>query len=208
MTPEVQEQVKVWDIVVRTFHWLLVALFVLCYISGDFVDLLHAYLGYGILLLLGVRVVWGLMGTKYARFAGFIYGWKRVKEYSAGLMAGRPPYYLGHNPLGGWMIILLLVGLFLACWSGLEAYADQGHGPLAYEDARLLNVAYADDEKQEDNEGELWEEVHEVLANFVLLLVIVHIAGVLIASLLHKENLVRSMWTGYKVDKRDGSGPA
>ena len=106
------------------------------------------------------------------------------------------------------MIILLLVGLFIACWSGLEAYADQGHGPLANKDAWFLNVAYADDEKQEDNEGELWEEVHEVLANFVLLLVIVHIAGVLIASLLHRENLVRSMWTGYKVDKRDSSGPA
>jgi cytochrome b len=208
MTPGVQEQVKVWDIVVRTFHWLLVALFVLCYISGDIVDLLHAYLGYGILLLLGTRVAWGLIGTKYARFAGFIYGWKRVKEYSAGLIAGRPPHYLGHNPLAGWMIILLLVGLFLACWSGLEAYADQGHGPLAHKDALLLNVAYADEEKREGDEGELWGEVHEVLANFVLLLVIVHIAGVLIASLLHRENLVRSMWTGYKVDKRDDSGPA
>lgn len=206
MTPGVQEQVKVWDIVVRTFHWLLVALFVLCYISGDIVDVLHAYLGYGILLLLGIRVVWGLVGTKHARFAGFIYGWKRVKEYSAGLMAGRPPHYLGHNPLGGWMIVLLLVSLLLACWSGLEAYADQGRGPLAHHDAWLLDVAYADGEREEDSERELWDEVHEVLANFVLLLVFVHIAGVLIASLLHRENLARSMWTGYKVDKRDGGG--
>jgi len=203
-----QGQVKVWDIVVRTSHWLLVAFFVLCYISGDIVDFLHAYLGYGMLILLGVRVAWGLIGTKHARFVNFMYGRKRVKEYSVGLVTGRAPHYLGHNPLGGWMVVFLLVCLFLVCWSGLETYADQGSGPLAHEDAWLLNAAYADEEKDEGSKSGLWSELHEALANFVLFLVLVHIAGVLVSSLLHRENLTRSMWTGYKVDKQDDRGSA
>ena len=200
MTSELQERVKVWDIVVRTFHWSLVVLFVLCYLTGDEFDLFHAYLGYGILILLGIRVVWGLIGTKHARFSGFIYGWRKVREYTIGLVIGRPQAYLGHNPLGGWMVVLLLMLILFTCWTGLEAYGEQGYGPLAqpFSGAPDANVS----RDNGDNNG-LWSELHEVLADITLFFVFAHVAGVIFSSLLHRENLVRAMWTGYKFKAKD-----
>lgn len=191
----VGNRVKVWDVVVRGFHWSLVVTFFACYFTGDALDLLHAYLGYGILLLLGVRIVWGVIGTRYARFSNFIYGWEKVRAYMVGLMTRRPPHYLGHNPAAGWMVVLLLLFLFLTCWSGLEAYGTEGHGPLAQRD---LWAANADEGRSDDSEDELWGELHEVLADVTLFLVFFHILGVIVSSLLHRENLVRGMWTGYK----------
>ena len=204
MTSEPQERIKVWDVVVRIFHWSLVVFFALCYLTGDELDVLHAYLGYGILVLLGVRVIWGLIGTKYARFSNFIYGWKRVREYANGLVIWRPQAYLGHNPVGGWMVVLLLLFVLFTCWTGLEAYGQQGYGPLS----RQSSVASdADDSRDNDHTSELWSELHEVLADITLFLVFVHIVGVIVSSLLHRENLVRAMWTGYKI-KTEGDAPS
>ena len=195
VTSKAQERIKVWDIVVRSFHWSLAVFFGLCYLTGDEFDLIHAYLGYGILILLGVRVIWGVIGTKYARFSDFIYGRTRVREYLRGLVIGRPHSYLGHNPVGGWMVVLLLLLILFTCWTGLEAYGEQGHGPFSQQ---FSGAPGADESRDSSDSNELWSELHEVLAEITLFLVFVHIVGVIVSSLLHRENLVRAMWTGYK----------
>lgn len=195
-----QERIKVWDIVVRVFHWSLVLFFSVCYLTGDELDMLHAYLGYGILILVGVRLVWGLIGTRYARFSDFIYGWERTREYLIELVTMRPHRYLGHNPAGGWVIVLLLLLILLTCWTGLEAYGDEGHGPFA---DNISDAPGAGESRDDHDANEFWSESHEALAELTLFLVFVHIIGVIVSSLLHRENLVRAMWTGYKARTRD-----
>lgn len=214
-----QNTVKVWDLGVRLFHWSLVLLFVVSYLSGDEQETLHAWSGYAIIALLGFRIIWGFVGTKYARFSDFVYGPGEVSAYLKSLTSRSPRHYLGHNPAGGWMVLALLLSLGLATFSGLKLYAADGHGPLA-QDISLISSAYADgrDDDDDDERGreggsatmagekgekenpeeEFWEEIHEFFVNFTLLLVIVHIAGVFVSSFLHGENLPRAMMTGYK----------
>ncbi len=200
-----EQRVKVWDIAVRLFHWSLVVLFFVAYFSGELEGQVHALAGYAVLALLAFRVVWGVVGTRYARFSDFVYGPSATLQYVRSLLSGTPRHYLGHNPLGGWMVVALLVVLLGASWSGLEAYALEGHGPLAGVEKRLVAPAMAnDDEREGDREGkeaegdEFWEEIHEFLSHVALLFVVLHIVGVLIASAVHRENLVRAMITGYK----------
>jgi cytochrome b len=203
-------QIKVWDLPLRVFHWSLALLFFLSYLTGDD-SLIHVYSGYAIIGLIIFRLCWGVIGTRYARFSNFLYGRQATHEYAHSLMKGKPVHYIGHNPIGGWMIVALLTSLSLTCWSGLEAYGDKGHGPLAhntYESSTkatpsfsLITPAFADEDEQGDEKDEFWEEIHELFANFTLFLVFIHLAGVVISSLLHRENLVRSMITGYKKQK-------
>ena len=94
------------------------------------------------------------------------------------------------------MILALLVSIFLVSWSGMELYADAGKGPLAGVNVELIAQTLADDDGEKSKS--IWKEIHEALANLTLLLVCVHIAGVIVSSLIHGENLVRSMITGYK----------
>lgn len=210
------EAIKVWDIATRIFHWSLVVTFFVAYVSGDEEDLIHVYSSYIIIGLLGFRIIWGLIGPRYARFSSFVYGLKPALHYLKSLLTDHPQYYLGHNPIGGWMIILLLVSLIMTSWTGLELYAREGKGPLASIDTSLIPAAEAngrsdkhderDDDHDRDNErgNEEWlEELHEALAEFTLLLVLIHISGVLVAGLLHRENLVKAMWTGYKTPPND-----
>ena len=212
------QPVRVWDIAVRIFHWSLVGSFFIAYLTGDEENLLHIYSSYLIIGLLAFRLIWGLIGPRYARFSNFIYGIKTTLGYLQSLLLGHPRYYLGHNPLGGWMIILLLVFITMTSWTGLELYAREGKGPLASVDSPLLSSAHAngkgrehddddDDERHamENERGrEEWlEELHEALAEFTLLLVFVHIGGVFVSGWLHRENLVRAMWTGYKTPPDD-----
>jgi len=194
-------EVKVWDIAVRVGHWSLVALFTVAYLSGEGeLETLHAWAGYAILGVVAFRVLWGFVGTKHARFSDFVVGWQAAASYARSLLALRPRHYLGHNPLGGWMIVALLVTLLLVCWSGLELYAVEGKGPLARITVTPVAEARADDDrdKRDGKPESLWEDVHEALANFCLLLVFLHIGGAIGASLVHRENLVRAMVTGRK----------
>jgi len=190
---------QVWDIAVRAFHWSLVAFFAIAYFSGDDADTLHAYAGYVIIFLLVFRLIWGLVGTRTARFASFIYSPAETLQYAKSFVSRKPIHYVGHNPLGAIMIFLLLLSVTLTCWTGLKAYAEQGKGPLAESVSLIVPVARADDE-HEHHDGkhvhEFWEEVHEVVSNLTLLLVFVHVAGVLMASVVHGQNLVNSMLTG------------
>jgi cytochrome b len=203
--------IKVWDIGVRLFHWALVAFFVLAYFTGEggeeggSGETLHAWSGYAIIALLAFRIIWGFVGGRHARFSDFIYGPGTVLGYIKGLFAGRPKRYLGHNPAGGVMVVLMLLSLIAVSWTGLKAYQAEGKGPLAAAPAISLSipVAQADDDRDEHgghgNKGdEFWEEAHEASVNFMLLLIVLHLGGVALSSLLHRENLARAMLTGRK----------
>ncbi|QIK36660.1 cytochrome B [Caldichromatium japonicum] len=180
--------IRVWDPMVRAFHWSLVAAFATTYLVEDEILNLHVWAGYLVLALIGVRVVWGLIGTRYARFSDFVRGPRSILEYLHGILQGKAPRYLGHNPAGGAMILLLLVSLTATGLSGLALYgAEEFAGPLA----GLMHGFSG-----EFSEG--LEEIHEVLANFTLSLIIIHLCGVLVSSLIHRENLIAAMISGYK----------
>jgi cytochrome b len=203
-----EQRIKVWDIAVRVLHWSLFVLFFVAYVSGDDESVLHVYAGYGVLALVVFRIVWGFIGTRHARFADFVYGPAATMRYARSLVSSEPLHYLGHNPLGGWMVVALLLCLTATCWSGLEAYGEEGKGPLAAHEIRVVSSAAANDERERRIErgrrkgaaekDELLEEVHEVLANLTLFLVFLHIVGVLVGSAVHRENLIKAMITGYK----------
>ena len=183
-----EKKVLVWDWPLRVFHWLLVMAFAAAYVSEDDALSLHVWAGYLIIVLLLFRLVWGFMGPRYARFSSFICSPRVSWRYFQTVITFNARRYLGHNPAGAFMIILLLISLSLTATSGLLVYAaDQNAGPLA----GWVGSVYE----------EFWEELHEFFANLTLLLVIGHIIGVMIESLIHGENLVRAMWTGYKRDE-------
>ena len=148
-------KIWVWDFPTRTFHWLLALSFVGAFISGDserYRDI-HLLLGYILLGLIGFRLIWGIVGTRYARFSSFLFTPSAVVNYVRSMFQGKPQHYVGHNPAGS-IAIWLLLGLgLLSGLSGLALYNEIG--------------------------GEWLEELHELSANAMLALVIVHIIGVL-----------------------------
>ena len=187
MATERSGQVRVWDGFVRVAHWLLVVGFFVAYFTEDDLLTAHVWAGYLVGAIVLLRVVWGFVGPEHARFSSFVCGPVKAVGYLVGLLRRRAARYLGHSPAGGAMVILLLICLAATVWSGLTVYAyDQGAGPLA----RVFVQGGA--------EEEFWEELHELLANFTLVLVGLHIAGVALASFAHRENLVRAMLSGYK----------
>jgi len=181
--------VRVWDPFVRAFHWSLVLTFCVAYLSGDNIRALHVYAGYVIGGLIALRIIWGIIGPRYARFADFVHRPKIVVDYVKSVAYGSARRYLGHNPAGGAMIVTLLVMLAVTIVFGALTYATVKNpgGPflaLLQGSPRWL--------------GKFFKQVHEVFANGILALVLVHIAGVMAESLLHEENLVRAMITGVK----------
>lgn len=190
------DEVKVWDPFVRIFHWTVVASFFIAYITEDEVMWLHELAGYTILAFVVARVVWGIVGTRYARFSNSIYKPSTVKQYFKDSLRFKSKRYLGHNPLGGAMVILLLVMLVLTSWSGIEAEGEGVSAGTAF-NIELVKSAFADDD-HENGGNEVWEEIHEFFANATLLLVFLHVAGVIFSSIAHGENLIRSMVTGRK----------
>ena len=185
---EQPRQVKVWDPLVRVFHWSLASLFMIAYITEEDFLGLHTWAGYAVLALVLVRILWGFVGTRYARFSSFIFPPTHIREFLKDTLLLRARRYLGHNPAGGAMILLLMASLIITTLSGIALYgADEHAGPMA---AWFFGA------------GEYWDDVleglHEFFANFTLLLVLVHVGGVIVESLIHKENLVRAMFNGYK----------
>lgn len=171
--------IKVWDILVRVFHWGLVSSFALAWITAENWEDMHIWAGYAAAALIGFRLFWGLVGPNYARFTQFVRGPQATKEYARAMLHGREPRYIGHNPLGGLMVLALLAGLSLTAWTGW-----------------LMTLPAF-------KRSEWVEEVHEVMAGFMLMMVVIHIAGVLYASLRHNENLARAMVSG----KKHAAGP-
>lgn len=199
------EEIKIWDPLIRLFHWILVVSFVVAYLSGEELDLLHVWSGYLITGLLVFRLIWGFVGSKHARFSDFLYSPRQVISHTRSLFSGRPRRYLGHNPAGGVMVFLLLFSLSCTVGSGLVLDSGVGTSSMAEIGQVVLPAsAWADDDDDDDDdehegrENEMLEEVHEFFANLTLLLVFLHIAGVVVSSRLHHENLVRAMITGRK----------
>ena len=186
-----ESTVKVWDPLVRLFHWSLVVSFAVAYLSGEGEEqtiALHVYSGYIIGGLVLFRLLWGVIGSRHARFADFIVPPHALLDYAIATLRGQARRTLGHNPFGGAMVIALLVMLTLATLSGLALYGEHDQaGPLA----GLMRGTG-------ERAGEWLEETHELFSNLTLALVGLHIAGVLWTSRLHHENLVRAMITGRK----------
>jgi cytochrome b len=177
--------VKVWDPLVRVFHWSLVFLFLLAFITeDDWLDL-HVLAGYAVSFLIGFRLLWGLVGTRNARFVTFVKSPAVMLTYLKGVLSFKVPHYLGHNPLGAAMVVVLLLSVALVSFTGMTMVASEGQGPLA-------GTFFS------SWDGDWMEEVHEFFANFTLLMVFVHVSGVLVSSLLEGENLVKAMVTGRK----------
>lgn len=167
-------KILVWDVPVRVFHWLMVLSFAGAYLTAESERwrLLHVTLGYTMAGLVAFRILWGLMGTRHARFASFVRGPAAVLRYLGAIVRGQPEHHTGHNPAGALAIVALL-GLTLAvAASGWATYND---------------VA-----------GHWLEEAHEVAANVMLAIVGLHVAAVLFSSWLHRENLIGAMINGRK----------
>lgn len=151
------KQVKVWDPLVRIFHWSLVLAFAAAYLTGeewhDWEEV-HEFGGYAALGLILFRIVWGFIGSQHARFSDFLYGPKAVVAYLKSLLTTHPKHYLGHNPAGGWMIILLMLGVLATGISGLKLLAiEEGEGPFAKLEApALISTAQADNDADEARE--------------------------------------------------------
>jgi cytochrome b len=199
--------VQVWDPLVRFGHWALVAAFAVTYLSAEEEtgpDPLHVWGGYVVGTIVVLRVVWGFVGPRSARFSDFVRSPKEVVLYLRNLLLGARAArsYLGHSPAGGAMVVALLVFLAATVATGMVAYGQQGRGPLA---SIVAISAPADrggaepaasraDKRAESTVG----EVHGLLATITLVLVGLHIIGVATASAVHRENLVLAMITGRK----------
>lgn len=195
--------VKVWDPLVRVFHWSLVLTFAAVYLSGEGESRWHEPLGYAVLALIAVRAAWGFVGTEHARFRDFVFRPAAVLAYARDIASGRARRYLGHNPLGGVMIVALLLALLGAGVTGL-VIPESGEPDRAT--LQLVPAAFADDHERHGGAhrherggiAHAVKESHEFFAHLTLLLVLAHLAGVALSSILHRENLVRAMVTGYK----------
>ncbi|MFC2967120.1 cytochrome b/b6 domain-containing protein [Acidimangrovimonas pyrenivorans] len=200
--------VRVWDPMIRLFHWGLVAAFATAWLTSEGNEALHQTAGYVVAGLIAFRLVWGLVGGRYARFTQFLRGPGATLGYLGAMLKGRETRYLGHNPAGAAMIVALLLALSGTAYTGWLMAEPARIAALPTLPA-IVSPAFADsDEGEEGAEygagaeggigGEAVEDLHEVLANLTLLLVALHVGGVVLASLRHRENLARSMVTGRK----------
>lgn len=186
--------VRVWDLPTRLFHWALVILIALAYVSkhwGDDGLVWHTWNGYAVLVLVVWRLLWGLVGTSTSRFSSFIYGPIVAMRYAIDFVLGRPRHFLGHNPLGGLFVFILLglVGAMAAL--GLFAYDDHDGfvgGPLS---GSVSDAAWAFATR--------W---HIRLFDYLLYAIGLHVVANIIYLIWKRENLVQAMITGRKPAKQ------
>lgn len=166
--------IRVWDLPIRLFHWILVTAFSGAWLSSESErwQNVHHLCGYTLLGLIAFRLLWGFVGSHHARFANFVRGPAEVIGYLRSLASGQPKHYLGHNPAGAVAIVLLLA---LGILTGLSGWANL-----------------------EEIGGHMMEELHEGFAAAMLAVAGLHVAGIVVGSLLHRENLVKAMITGTK----------
>jgi cytochrome b len=174
--------ILVWDAPVRVFHWLMVLCFAGAWLTAESERwrLLHVTLGYTMAALVAFRLVWGLVGTRHARFSAFVRGPAAVTRYLRSLAQRQPEHHIGHNPAGALAIVALLG---LAALITATGWVNYNEIVLPWPDKWM-------------------EELHEGAASVMLALVGVHVLAVVVSSRLHRENLARSMVTGRK------AGPA
>jgi cytochrome b len=202
MTCMAERMIRVWDPLVRVGHWLLVIGFIVNYLTGGDPLAVHVWVGYLIAAIVVLRVVWGFVGPERARFTDFVYAPARVFGYLAGLIRRRSPRYIGHSPAGGAMTVALLIFLAAITFTGMMTLADtDNRGPLRAwfgNEQVVQERAAAKAAGTQFRYRSPYEEVHEVLVNLTLILIILHLSGVALASYVHRENLPRSMVTGMK----------
>ena len=177
----------IWDLPTRLFHWFLVLSFAIAWLTYDDNRFLfvHVYAGYVFFGLLLFRFVWGVVGTHYARFHTFAHDWSSVSDYLKGLLSGRATRYIGHNPIGGWAIFLMLaLGLVIGVTGLLTLGGEEGHGPLRGLISYSVGIAS--------------HEIHEELAWVMLIITGIHLLGVIVESFIHKDNLIWAMISGHK----------
>lgn len=171
-------RVRVWDALVRVLHWTLAGAVATCWISGHWppshFDAWHHTAGYVAAAAIALRLAWGVAGRGYARLAQFVRGPRAVLAYARAMRSGREPRYIGHNPLGGWMV--------LALWTVAAAAALTG---WLYTTDWLWGYAWLSD-------------LHAALAWTIAALVAGHLGGVAVTSWRHRENLVAAMFSGSK----------
>ena len=172
--------ITVWDRVVRCLHWTLVLSVIVSWACTEWFVRWHQPAGYVALAAVVVRLAWGLLGTRYARFAQFVRAPRATWSYTRSLWRHREPRYIGHNPLGGWMVLALLACVAGLCLTGWLYTTDRFWG------------------------DEVVDLLHQTLAWTLLGLALAHVAGVAFTSFRHRENLVRAMWNG----RKDAPGPA
>ncbi|MEO8598781.1 MAG: cytochrome b/b6 domain-containing protein [bacterium] len=165
----------VWDLPTRVFHWSLALSFLGAWLTSEseYWKLWHVSFGYSMALLIAFRLIWGLVGTRYARFSQFVRGPTAVIAYFRSWLQLHPAHYVGHNPAGALAILAILGVTAVLVASGYASYEEIG--------------------------GEWLSEIHELLANLLMAIVVLHIAAVVLTSLVHKENLIRAMLTGKKM---------
>ncbi len=171
--------VLVWDVPIRVFHWLLAMCFLGAWLTSESErwQLLHLAFGNSMAILIAFRLVWGLVGTRYARFTQFVKGPSAALRYLRSIFSVKPQHFVGHNPAGAFAFLAVMGMTALVVASGYVSYHEIG--------------------------GKWLSEVHEWLAGAMLALIGVHIAAALLTSVLHGENLVRAMVTGKKTAEPD-----
>lgn len=181
------QRIRVWDAPTRLFHWTFAAAFAAAWVSGDSDRLrdVHVFAGYLILALLAFRLIWGVAGSRHARFADFAFSWRSAYDYARAALARNAPRHIGHNPAGAWAIFAMLALAALVSVSGILVLGgEEQHGALSGW-ARFSTAGMV-------------KEIHDGGASLWLLLIALHVAGVVWESILHRENLARAMVTGYK----------
>lgn len=167
-------KVLVWDLSVRIFHWALVTLVATAWRTGGSGSHWHEIAGGGVAGLIAYRLLWGVAGSRHARFTDFVKGPRAILTYVRALVSGEPRRYIGHNPAGAAMIVCLLVVLATLCTTGVM----------------MKSVAFF---------GVPWvETVHETAATALIVLIPMHVLGAVVASRLHRENLIGAMVSGHK----------
>jgi len=169
------QKILVWDVPTRAFHWMQVVTFVGAYLTAESERTrdIHVAFGYILLGLIIFRLLWGFMGTRYARFSSFLFFPGQIIEYLGSLFKGKPKHYLGHNPAGS-VSVWLLLGLGLSiCVTGVLALQDDASDAVI--------------------------EMHGMATDAMLVVIALHLLGVVMSSIMHRENLVRAMVLGFKV---------
>ena len=184
---------QIWDPLVRIFHWLLAISFITAYVVEDERLNLHLLAGSVVLGLIVFRLIWGVTGTVHARFASFTCSPREIRQHLLDLVRLRPADHLGHTPIGAVMIIVLLAGLLLLTLSGVALYGvENGSLSFSYLVTGLSSESVI-----------ALENIHAFVADGLVLLVLLHITGVMVESVLQKQNLIRAMITGYKTVKKE-----
>jgi cytochrome b len=178
----------VWDLPVRITHWLLLLAVIGSYVTyklGLAWFKVHVWCGYTVLVLAAFRILWGLVGTRHARFAGFVRGPATTLRHATDLARGKASRHAGHNPLGAWMVLLLLGALLVQALTGLFSNDEiASTGPLYGSVGNTLSLRLT--------------TVHRLLFDGIAAAIALHVAAVLAYQLLKKEPLIRAMFTGRK----------